>query len=192
MSLKIEKISDKVHGNLLKVKKKLKISIMRVATATNKASSIVGCYFRGEKNPPEEWLNIFCDIYCVDKDWLINGDGDPVFTGEPDISVVAKSSQNAGARVREVRKKARLSQTEFGKRIGLSQTGIYALERGTTNLTPYTSAKIEEQFYVGADWLMYGDEGKKKFPVSKKLVDWLWKNEKVRKELWDRMMNGNR
>lgn len=193
MSLKTEKLSDKVHENLLKVKQKLKLSIARVASATTKAMSIVGYYFRGEKNPPEEWIDIFCSVYCVDKYWLINGEGEPIFTGEPDVSLVAKSSQDAGARVREIRKKAGLTQAEFGERVGLSYMGIYSIERGTTHLTPFTSARIEDEFDVGADWLMYGDEEKKEDPVSKKLIDWLWTKPEVREKLWKAMRrNGKR
>ena len=189
MSLKTEKLSDNVYDNIIAVKNILKLSVRRIASATNKASSMVGCYFNGTKNPPKDWIDKFCDIYCIDKDWLINGTDEPVFTGKPDISVISKSSSDgAGMRVRQVRKKAGLSQTEFGEKIGLSQTGIYAIERGTTNLTSFSAAKIEEQFNVGADWLMYGDEEKKDFPVSKKLIDWLWENEDVRKTLWERMI----
>ncbi|MBR0079670.1 MAG: helix-turn-helix transcriptional regulator [Synergistaceae bacterium] len=115
MPLKVEKLSDKVHENLLKVKKQLDLS------------------------------------------------------------------------VRRVRKDAGLTQTEFGERIGMSQGGVYSIEKNITNLTPYTSAKIEEEFDVGADWLMYGDEEKKDFPVSKKLIDWLWSNPDERESLWRKM-----
>lgn len=163
MPLKVEKLSDKVHENLLKVKKQLDLSVRRVSILTNKASSIVGCYFNGTQNPPESWIDIFCSVYCVEKDWLINGDGDPVFTGEPNISVFCKSSENASQRVRQIRKDAGLTQTEFGERIGMSQGGVYSIEKNITNLTPYTSVKIEEEFDIGADWLMYGDEEKKRF-----------------------------
>ena len=187
MPPKTKKLSDKVQPNLLAVKNALSVSIRLVAASTHKAYSAVGYYFKGVKTPPEDWIDIFCSVYCVDKDWLINGEGDPVFTGKPDIAVVAKFSQNAGARVKEVREKAGLSQKEFGERIGLTTQGIFNVEKDMTNLTSFTVARIEEQFDVGADWLMYGDIGKKNFPVSKKLIDWLWKNEDERKRLWERM-----
>lgn len=211
---KVEKLSDNVIPNLRAVKAVLGLSSMRIAEATNKAPAVVGRYFRGEKNPPEDWINTFCAVYCVDKDWLINGtateptateptDKDrtregiagegveetrkPVFTEEPAPSLILKSSQNAGDRVREVRKEAGLTQTEFGKRIGISCINVYNIEKNTSNLTPFSAGRIEEQFNVGADWLMFGDEGKKNFPVSDKLIKWLWKNEDVRERLWREM-----
>ena len=127
----------------------------------------------------------------MDKNWLINGDGEPVFTGEPSASVLCKPSDNVGGRVKQIRKTAELTQTEFGKRIGLSQAGVLSIEKNTTKLTPFTLAKIEEEFDVGADWLMYGDEGKKDFPVSKKLIDWLWTDPDERERLWRRMRQPN-
>ena len=187
MSLKVEKLSDNVTPNLNTVKTVLALSLTKISATTNKALSIVGCYFRGEKNPPEEWINTFCAVYCLNKDWLINGKGEPVFTGKPALSVVLKSSQNAGARVRAVRKKAKLTQTEFGKRLGLSRVGVYSIERNSTNLTPFSAAKIEEEFNVGADWLMFGDEDKKDNPVSEKLIKWLWTKPEVRARLWEEM-----
>ena len=187
MSLKVEKLSDNVTPNLKTVKEVLGISLTKIVTATNKALSIVGSYFRGESNPPEDWINTFCQVYCVDKDWLINGTGEPVFIGEPALSVVLKSSQNAGARVKSVRKAAKLSQTEFGKRIGLSQVSVYNIERNSTNLTPFSAGRIENEFNVGADWLMFVDEDKKDNPVSEKLIKWLWTKPEVRARLWEEM-----
>lgn len=211
---KIKKISDRIQPNLITVKNTLSVSLRRIATATGKAVAVVNCYFNGKKNPPEDWINTFCAVYCVDKDWLINGtateptavepaDKDrtregiagegveetrkPVFTGQPALSVFLKSSQNAGDRVRAVRKEAGLTQTEFGKRIGISQHAVFDLEKDNTKLTPFSAGRIEEQFNVGADWLMFGDEGKKNFPVSDKLIKWLWKNEDVRERLWREM-----
>ena len=69
----------------------------------------------------------------------------------------------------------------------MSYGGIYCIEKNTTKLTPFTSARIEEAFDVGADWLMYGDDGKKDFPVSKKLIDWLWTKPEIRAKLWKKM-----
>ena len=191
MPPKTKKISDRIQPNLITVKNTLSVSLRRIATATGKAVAVVNCYFNGKKNPPEDWINTFCAVYCVDKDWLINGAGEearePVFTGQPALSVFLKSSQNAGDRVRAVRKEAGLTQTEFGKRIGISQHAVFDLEKDNTKLTPFSAGRIEDQFDIGADWLMFGDEGKKNFPVSDKLIKWLWKNEDVRERLWREM-----
>lgn len=187
MPPKTKKLSDNINPNLNTVKGILNVSIHRIAAATNKAYSVVCYYFNGIKTPPEDWINTFCSVYCVDKTWLINGTGEPVFTGKPEPTVVSKSSTGAGARVKEVRKKAGLSQKEFGKRIGLTQQGILNIEKDITSLTAFTTTRIENEFDVGGEWLMFGDESKKDFPLSKKLADWLWTKPEVRAKLWEEM-----
>ena len=187
MPPKTKKVSDRIQPNLITVKNALSVSLRRIAAATGKTYSVVCYYFNGKNNPPEDWINTFCAVYCVDKDWLINGTGEPVFTGRPTLSVILKSSQNAGDRVKSVRKEAGLTQNEFGERIGLSQIGVCNIEKNASNLTPFSAGRIEDQFDVGADWLMFGDEGKKNFPVSEKLIKWLWENENIRERLWREM-----
>lgn len=187
MPYKTKKLSDKVTKNLLLVKNRLNLSVRRVASVTNKAYSIVSQYFRGTKNPPEAWIDLFCQAYCLDKDWLINGDGEPNFTGEPDKSVITRSSDNVGARIRELRESLGLTQKEFGEKIGMTLQGVFYLEKNKTAPSTFSAAKIEEQFDVGADWIMYGNEEKKEFPLSEKLIKWLWTKPEIRKKLWKEM-----
>lgn len=187
MPYKTQKLSDNVSKNLLRVKEFLNLSLRRIALATNKAYSMVGHYFRGTKNPPEAWIDIFCKIYCVNKDWLINGEEEPVFTGKPDVTVVVRSLDDVGTRIKEIRENSGLTQRKFGEKIGMTSQGVFYLEKNKTAPTKFSVARIEEEFEVGADWIMYGDEGKKDFPVSKKLIDWLWTKPEIRQKLWEKM-----
>ncbi len=191
MPPRTEKLSDNLLSNLLAVKKQLKLSIRRIAETTNKASAIVGCYFNGAKNPPKDWVETFCRVYCVDKTWLIEGVGEPNFIGKQEAAVIHKTA-GTGLRIRQLRKYFDLTQGEFGERIGISQHAVFDLEKDNTKLTPFSAGRIEEQFNIGKDWLMFGDEGKKNYPLSEKLTDWLWKNENIRKELWERMERDNK
>ena len=47
--------------------------------------------------------------------------------------------------------------------------------------------KLAEALDVGVDWLLFGDEGKKRYPADKKLIEWLWEHPEVREELWKKM-----
>lgn len=47
--------------------------------------------------------------------------------------------------------------------------------------------KLAAALEVGVDWLLTGDESKKRFPADKAMVDWLWQHPEVREELWERM-----
>lgn len=46
---------------------------------------------------------------------------------------------------------------------------------------------LAEVLEVGFQWLMNGDTSRLNYPADQKLIDWLWENEDVRRELWERM-----
>ena len=71
-------------------------------------------------------------------------------------------------------------------------------ERGTfisqvesrENKIGFASAeRIAGAVKVGVDWLLYGNEEKKHYPVNDRLVAWLWHHEDLRKILWEKIEN---
>ncbi|TGE08281.1 helix-turn-helix domain-containing protein [Hymenobacter fodinae] len=64
--------------------------------------------------------------------------------------------ESIGDRIKQVREKADLSQKAFGKRIGISQTAVTALENNQSEPRLGTFYKIVEEFRVNADWLRAG------------------------------------
>ena len=59
-------------------------------------------------------------------------------------------------RIRELRKKLKLNQTEFGIKIGLKQRTIADLESGKNSLTERNFESICRVFNVNAEWLRNG------------------------------------
>lgn len=47
---------------------------------------------------------------------------------------------------------------------------------------------LAEALDVGVDWLVSGDERKKRYPADKKMIDWLWVHSEVREDLWKKMV----
>lgn len=54
-------------------------------------------------------------------------------------------------------------------------------------MTERTAAKLGKVLEVGVDWLLTGNEERKKYPVDGKMTEWLWQHPEVREELWKRM-----
>ena len=54
-------------------------------------------------------------------------------------------------------------------------------------MTERTAAKLGKVLEVGVDWLLTGNEERKKYPVDGKMTEWLWEHPEVREELWKRM-----
>ena len=76
---------------------------------------------------------------------------------------------------------------ELSRRSGISQPQISLLESGKYQLKRKAGEKLAEALDVGVDWLVSGDERKRRYPADKKLIDWLWEHPAVREELWKKM-----
>ena len=88
--------------------------------------------------------------------------------------------------MKEARKEKGWNEHELAKRSGVSQSVISQVESGA-KLTEKQGTKISETLEVGFDWLMTGNEKKKMYPADRKMMDWLWEKEDVRREIWERM-----
>ncbi len=60
------------------------------------------------------------------------------------------------SRVREIRKELKLSQTEFGGRLGITGAGISKIEAGHRHLTDQMVLLICKEFNVSEQWLRLG------------------------------------
>ena len=58
-------------------------------------------------------------------------------------------------RIKELRKKLGLNQTDFGAQIGLSQRGLASIEQGS-NVTERNFDAICRAFHVNPEWLRHG------------------------------------
>lgn len=59
-------------------------------------------------------------------------------------------------RIKELRKALRLSQKEFGARLGVTDAAISSLESGRRSITEQMEKSICREFNVSYDWLKYG------------------------------------
>ena len=60
-------------------------------------------------------------------------------------------------RIKQVRKKSKISQREFAKRIGIGDTAISRIENGSNNPSDRTIMLICREFGVNEEWLRTGN-----------------------------------
>lgn len=60
-------------------------------------------------------------------------------------------------RLKEIRKMKQLTQDEFGKKIGISNTAVSKIERGENNLSEQNIISICREFDVNEQWLRTGE-----------------------------------
>lgn len=75
-------------------------------------------------------------------------------------------------RIKEVREKERLTQEEFGKRIGSARNTIANYETGNRNPSNAVITSICREFGINEEWLRYGKEPMK-IIVPKRLETYL-------------------
>lgn len=59
-------------------------------------------------------------------------------------------------RIKEIRKAVNLTQDEFGKRLGISNTAISKIEKGENNVSEQNIISICREFNVNEKWLRNG------------------------------------
>ena len=62
---------------------------------------------------------------------------------------------------------------EFSSLINISYTHLYMVETGNNPLSEKMASEIADRLHLGVDWLLYGDEKTKDYPVNAKMVKWL-------------------
>ena len=96
-----------------------------------------------------------------------------------------------------MRKKFRLSQSEFGKRIGMSFQHVSRYERGVITPSAEILIKLQARFHISIDWLLTGtepmfankgwlaaeDDNASKESL-KKCVDEFWKTATPEEKIW--------
>ena len=72
-------------------------------------------------------------------------------------------------RIALIRRNAKLSQVEFGKKIGVSQPTVSAMEKTADATTAHSAKSICAIFHVREEYLLYGD-GEMYSPVTELIV----------------------
>ena len=80
------------------------------------------------------------------------------------------------------RKKAGLTQAEFGDRIGFHKNQVYYVEVGKSIPSDGFIAAVSREFRVSYSWLRTG-EANERDPVDDRLIEWLRRNPEVAREL---------
>lgn len=73
-------------------------------------------------------------------------------------------------RIKEIRKNAKLSQTDFGKLVGVSLSSVQKWESGENTPTPQVQYVICDKFGINPTWLETGEGERLKVQESARLI----------------------
>lgn len=93
----------------------------------------------------------------------------------------------AGLRLKEARNYNGISQAKLAKMIDVTEKLISAIEVGRVRLIDSKAEAIAEALNVNKDWLLYGEEYRKRYPINERMLKWLNEHEEIRKGLWEKL-----
>ena len=182
---KIEVRDPQIAERIKALRQYLGLSLKSFGEKIGYSPSQISRLETGETNPSETILGLICMAYGVREGY---------FEGEVPLQEAVETPhtteeirRGVAERLKNLRSEEGINRSELGRRVGISTQNICCIERGERELSRNYAEKIADYFSVGVEWLLTGDTKKKEFPVSDKLVEWLWANPAVRKELWERM-----
>ena len=143
----------------------------------------------------ERFLIKICMTFGIDLKWLI-GESDEL----PEVIREAqKTSGNdkeqaaeRGQRLKQVRTEHKLTVRQFADIIKASTNTVVNTEKGHREITKQYAKRIEDAFGVSADWILYGDESCRNYPLTDRMTEYLKRHEEVRKYVWQKMQENDK
>ena len=154
---------------LVELRTKLGMSRTSFAKSVGSSQSSMKRFETGAGVPKEKLINRICEEYHVNPAY---------FTGEIGIDeaiteTAEDDKKNAGKRLKQIRLEMNMTAKEFSSLINISYTHLYMVETGNNPVSEKMAGEIAEKLHVGVDWLLYGDERAKDWPLDTEMVKWL-------------------
>lgn len=177
-----------INFKIQKLRDYLGLSKTEFARKLNFSTAHVIKLEKGTVSYREDVLNKICDTFHVRREYFTDQ-----FPVDSIDSVMIKDAEafmdglSVAERLKKLRERRNLTQAMLAEAAGTAQSLISSVESGNRKLLEKPAEKLAAALNVGTEFLLTGDTRKERYPVNKELTDWLWKNEEIRKNLWEQM-----
>lgn len=164
----------------------LNMSMSEFAKETGLSTTHISRLEKGIIEPGESVLKKISMAFNVDEKYFTSE------MSENDVEkavgdITSKDGLTVGTRLKMLREQRGMTQQMLADKAGCLQSLITDVERGKRKLTDEKAEKIADALRMGVEYLLYGDETKKSYPVNKRLISWLWERTEIRRELWEQL-----
>lgn len=171
-------------GKLLReLRSYLKISVRDFAAKIGVAPTTIYWYENGG-TLTESIIEEICRAFNVEKEYFKG-----TMTLEDAVNYTGYNHQ----RVEQIKvlmsEKGIMTNKDLSKRSGVSTTRLSDIMTEKNMLTEDKARKIADALEVGVDWILYGEERKKEFPVNREMIDWIWSHPEERELLYQKIKN---
>ncbi len=165
------------------IRKYFGLSQSQFAQKINRSPGFISNVETGRSEISESTVHSVCTAFGINETWLVSGNGEMFADGR---EVAEADKVGVGRRIKEVRKREKLTQEQFGKAIGYSKMQIHYVEAGKVIPSNDFLRRASDAFHVSYEWLLTGKgevEKSEKAIVDDKLIVWLENHPEVVKEL---------
>ena len=110
----------------------------------------------GTHNFTKQMTKSICREFNVNYTWFTTGQGEMFSHTENDYMNYKNIDNDLNYRIKQIRKLSKLTQEEFGKRLGVTKAAISKIEANINQVTEQTFKLICKEFNVNPMWLSTG------------------------------------
>ena len=141
-----------MNERIRELRKLLNLTQQEFADRIGTKRNTIAKYEIGTNAPSTAVVSLICREYNVNETWLKTGEGE-MFTQATD----AKSTESLNDRIKQIRKNAKLTQAEFGERIGVKGNTVTNYENKLRNPSATIILTICREFNINEFWLRTGE-----------------------------------
>lgn len=174
-----------ISDRFKKIRKHFGLSQAQFAERIRKSPGFISNVETDRSEISPSTIQDICSVFGINESWLVSGTGE-MFPEGGEVGEADKD--NAGARIKLIRKGASLTQEQFAAKIGYSKMQIHSVESGKTVPSNEFLKCVASAFDVNYEWLLTG-VGKMEAEsavLDDSLIEWLRQNPEVIRELRSR------
>lgn len=180
----------KYAERFVELRKMLGMTANKMASLCQYSGAHIIAIEKGEDAPSMEMIDCICDLFHVNKEWLTLGTGE-MFTDEEGLHRREHQIVNVPIRLKSLREREGKNYKQFAQFVGCNTETYRAAELGMRTITLRQAKKIADACNVGIDWLMYGEETAKEYPLNDRMLEYLQKYPEIRKMVLEKIQQIN-
>ncbi len=173
-----------IAENLKKIRNLYNYSLEEMALLIEIPSRTLAAYERKERTPSILLAQKLAEKLNVNINWLLTGEGEIFQKSNQNIikknNEVLNMSKSIGKRLNSLLIDNNISDIDFSKITGISESRTAKLILDTASITFEEICAIKSNFDISADWLLFGEKERPEISLSEeeiiKLKDLLRKN----------------
>ncbi len=168
-----------VARRLLQARREVQLTQKRIGDMIGYSGATV-CQNEHSFQSGQKYLDAFCKALRVDPEWVLKG-------GSDSVKRTVQNQATAADRFSQIRRERELTPVTMGRMIGVSGAQVSAMESGKMPIPEKVMERVETNLGYGREWLIFGDETQKYWPMNSRMIRYLKDHPQKRQEIWERI-----